>query len=419
MISLSYKPSPKIDISKEKLTKHFEKHFSERILELPPELANPGNFEYLKDSPIVVNEEPPTLEEIREASKTFKNNKSFGTDNVPPKGVKYSSSKNLFIYLTMLISFIWQIAIPKSWLVLKLVCLYKKGLKSLAENYRALSIGSNLSKLVPRIILNRLQDTYEHNISEAQFGFRKGRSTSDAIFIIKNVIEKHTGPLVLIFVDLTAAYDHIPREFLFRVLEFRTGANILIYILRKLYDGTTAYIAGTKTHFDLLVGCRQGGLESPTLFNYYFDFVLKVCAEEIDRKFPNGWGLSFEYRIPGECTNRQQRCQKKMLGTEFIKWLLYADDLVLFCPDIIQAQEIIEIMNSVCKRFGLTISFKKTKVMQFNTNTSETKIKVGDIILENVSEFCYLGHTIFNDGKKSTDLRIAKATGKFYELGDV
>ena len=414
-----HKPSPKIDISKEKLTKHFEKHFSERDLELPPELANPNNFEYLKDSPIKVNEEPPTLEEIQEASKTFKNNKSFGTDNVPPEGVKYSSSKHLFIYLTMLISLIWQIAIPKSWLVLKIVCLYKKGLKSLAENYRALSIGSNLSKLVPRIILNRLQDTYEHNISEAQFGFRKGRSTSDAIFIIKNVIEKHTGPLVLIFVDLTAAYDHIPREFLFRVLEFRTGAKILIYILRKLYDGTTAYIAGTKTHFDLLVGCRQGGLESPTLFNYYFDFVLKVCAEEIDRKFPNGWGLSFDYRIPGECTNREQRSQKKMHGTEFIKWLLYADDLVLFCPDIFQAQEIIKIMNGVCKRFGLTISFKKTKVMQFNTNTSETKIMVDDIILENVSEFCYLGHTIFNNGNNSTDLRIAKATAKFYELGDV
>ena len=60
-----HKPSPKIDISKEKLTKHFEKHFSERDLELPPELANPNNFEYLKDSPIKVNEEPPSLEEFK------------------------------------------------------------------------------------------------------------------------------------------------------------------------------------------------------------------------------------------------------------------------------------------------------------------------------------------------------------------
>ena len=58
--------------------------------ELPLELVNPINFEYLKDSPIVVNEETPTLEEIKEACKTFKNNKSFGTDNVTPEGVKYS-----------------------------------------------------------------------------------------------------------------------------------------------------------------------------------------------------------------------------------------------------------------------------------------------------------------------------------------
>ena len=415
-----HKSSSKIDISKEKLTKHFKNHFSERVLELPPELANPNNFEYTKDSPVVVNEEPPTLEEIKEACKTFKNNKSSGTDKVPAEGVKYSSSKNLFIYLTMLISLIWiQVAVPKSWLQLKIVCLYKKEFKSLAKNYRALSIGSNLSKIVPRIILNRLQDTYEENISEAQFGFRKGRSTCDAIFILKNVIQKHTGPLVLIFVDLTVAYDHIPREFLFRVLEFRTGAKLLVYILRKLYDGTKAYIAGTKTNFDILIGCRQGGLESPTLFNYYFDFVLKVCAEEIDRRYPEGWGLSFEYRISGECTNREQRRQMKMHSTEFVKWLLYADDLVLFCPDIFQAQEIIKIINNVCKRFGLSISFKKTKVMQFNTETSDVSIEVGDVILENVSEFCYLGHTIFNDDRNSTALRIAKATAKFHELSDV
>ena len=415
-----HKPSSKIDISREKLTKHFKEHFSERVLEMPPEIEHPERFEYLKDIVIPVNEDPPDINEIREATKTFKNNKSSGTDNVPPEGIKYSSSKNLFLYLTMLMSLIWlHIAVPKSWLEMKIICLFKKGLKSLAANYRALSIGSNLSKIIPRIILNRLLDTYERNISESQFGFRKGRSTCDAIFIIKNVIQKHTGPLVLIFVDLTAAYDHIPRDFLFRVLEFRTGAKLLVYILRKLYDGTTAYISGTKVRFDLLIGCRQGGLESPTLFNYYFDFVLKVCAQEIDHKYPDGWGLSFEYRIPGECTNREQRHVKKMNGSEFIKWLLYADDLVLFCPDLEQAQNIIVIMDNVCKRFGLTISFKKTKVMQFNTSTVDQTIVVNGYHLENVSEFCYLGHTIFNDNRNSTDLRIAKATAKFHELSSV
>ena len=99
----------------------------------------------------------------------------------------------------------------------------------------------------------------------------------------------------------------------------------------------------------------------PTLFNYYFDLVLKICAEEIDRRYPDGWGIPFEYRIPGECTNREQRRSKRMHGKDFLKWLLYTDDLVLFCPDIFQAEEIIIILNRVCKRFGLTISFKKQR----------------------------------------------------------
>ena len=93
------------------------------------------------------------MDEIKEASKTFKNNKSFGTDNVPTEGVKYIFSNTVFVYLTMLTSLIWlHLAVPKSWLELKIICLYKKGLKSLADNYRALSIGSKLSKLIPRII---------------------------------------------------------------------------------------------------------------------------------------------------------------------------------------------------------------------------------------------------------------------------
>ena len=43
--------------------------------------------------------------------------------------------------------------------------------------------------------------------------------------------------LVLVFVDLAAAYDHIPREFLFRVLEFRTEAKILVTFFQNYMMG--------------------------------------------------------------------------------------------------------------------------------------------------------------------------------------
>ena len=73
-------------------------------------------------------------------------------------------------------------------------------------------------------------------------------------------------------------------------------------------------ICGSKVKFDILIGCRQGGLESPTLFNY---------------------------QIPSECTTRQQRLERRMHGIEILIWLLYTNDLVLFCSDISEAQEII------------------------------------------------------------------------------
>ena len=75
-----------------------------------------------------------------------------------------------------------------------------------------------------------------------------------------------------------------------------------------------------------------------------------------------------------------------MHSVEFIKWLLYTYDLVLFCPIIAQAQEIMIIMNSVCIRFSLTISFKKTKVLQFHTNTNDINIIVGETVLYDLQQ---------------------------------
>ena len=134
--------------------------------------------------------------------------------------------------------------------------------------------------------MERLSKAYESCISNSQFGFRKNRSTTDGIFIMKNIIKKSKDPFVAVFIDLTAAYDHIPRDFLFRVLKFRTGATFLIHLLELMYKRTTESIKGMRSKFEILVGCRQGGQESPVMFNYYFDFVLNIAAAEIDRVFP-------------------------------------------------------------------------------------------------------------------------------------
>ena len=65
-------------------------------------------------------------------------------------------------------------------------------------------------------------------ISDSQFGFRMYQSTTDAVFVLKTVIDKNKDSLIAVYIDLTAAYDHIPRNFLLKVLDLRTGASHVI-----------------------------------------------------------------------------------------------------------------------------------------------------------------------------------------------
>ena len=355
---------------------------------------------------------------------TFKNNRNWGTDKLKTEGLKYNNSKKLITAIVTLMTLIWTLVkVPAVWLHCIITCLFKKGLMSLANNYRGISIGANMSRILAKLIMDRLKEAYECHISKAQYGFRENRCGPDAIFITKMVSEKCTVTLVAVYIDLTAAYDHIPRNLLFQVLEIRTGAKHLIAILKKMYEETTASIKGTQTKFDVLIGCRQGGQESPCIFNYYFDYVLKVAAMKIDEAFPDGWGIPFDYDIPHYCTNRDQRSKGPMKGIEIIRWILYADDLVLFCKSVEDAEKMLNILNDTCKRFGLTISFKKTKTQVFNNEELAQKeylFHIGSEKIENVRSFVYLGQVITNNPDECfTEHRISRATAKFNEFRTV
>ena len=240
---------------------------------------------------------------------------------------------------------------------------------------------------------------------------------------MKTVIDKYAEPLIAVYIDLTAAYDHIPRNFMFQVLSIRTGATHIVNIIKKMYEGTTASIRGMRAKFEILVGCRQGGQESPCLFNYYFDYVLRVAAHEIDKAYPEGWGISFDFEIPHWCTNREQRRHGRMRGIDIIRWILYADDVVMFCKSVSEAENLLHIINDTCLRFGLTISFKKTKTQVFNNNDIADKpslFSIGDQKIENVQEFTYLGQLITTkENACFTDLRITRSIAKFNELRKV
>ena len=264
--------------------------------------------------------------------------------------------------LLLLFNLIWSlVSVPTTWLYTSITCLHiiRRDRWTLQRITVVLLIGANVSRILAKIFMLRLNEAYETKIDNSQFGFRRNWATNIAIFLLKSVIDKYNDTLIAVYIDLTAAYDHMPRNFPFKVLDLRTGASHLIAILYKMCRGATASIYGMKERFELLFGCRQRGQESPYIFNYYFDYVLKVAACEIDKKFPDGWGIEFVFNIPHLCTNREQRKSGRLNGVEIVIWLLYADDLVLFCKVIAEVKTIMEILNDTCSRFRLTITFPK------------------------------------------------------------
>ena len=129
-----------------------------------------------------------------------------------------------------------------------------------------------------------------------------------------------------------------------------------------LYDGTSGKICGDVTDFPIEAGTRQGGIESPTVFNWFFDWVPKVAAYEIDQRFPNGWGIPYTYTTANDCHKR---------GT---------------------GQVILDIVHRNCSRYG-QISFKKTKTQVFNNLELMKKrslLNISGNKIENVKEFKYL-----------------------------
>ena len=64
---------------------------------------------------------------------------------------------------------------------------------------------SQVAKVILKVMDNRLKGTAEEHVDKAQFGFRKGKGTGNAIFVLRAIIERaieKQKDLYLCFVDL-------------------------------------------------------------------------------------------------------------------------------------------------------------------------------------------------------------------------
>jgi len=132
-------------------------------------------------------------------------------------------------------------------------------------------------------------------------------------------------------------------------------------------------------------------------------------------------GIPAQFRPDGSVFNlRRLQARTKTLSA-VIRDLLYADDCALVAHSLNGAQQLFDRFREAASRFGLTVSLKKTEVMlQPSPDTAYIPpvIQAGDVTLNAVDKFCYLGSILANTTNSESDItaRLSKASSAFGRL---
>lgn len=166
----------------------------------------------------------------------------FWSDGLVAEQIKYNSSAELVSLLYALMALIRSTFAILGHGFTLITCLYKsEGDKMEPSNYCGLSITATCSKISIAIIVEHLRPLYEILPLPNLFGFRANKSNNDAIFVMKNLTDKHQSELFCCFLDLKAMYDWIDWDTLFKLLEIQYGARPLVQLLKCVYRGTTLH----------------------------------------------------------------------------------------------------------------------------------------------------------------------------------
>ena len=369
---------PPNNIQKNEWELHFRRLAQSNLPTLPH--LEPGNTS--RDTESIENDpeceanlmitEKISHEEVIEAIKSLHNGKSPGLDKITNEMLKHLPLNWTELLTSIFNHIIENCKFPKLWSLSKIKPIYKSGVANDPNNYRGISLSSCMGKVFTSILSKRIASWAENNhiLCDEQFGFRTGRRTSDAVYILHSLIQSQIlkkKQLYCCFIDFKQAFDTIPHSQLWLRLQ-QTGIPLKIVKLLQSYYLQAASCVGTPkgdtNYFTIEQGVKQGCNLSPLLFSLYINNLPRLISH------PN-----------------------ITLSPPTVSCLMFADDIVIFSNDPNELQYSLTQLDVFCETSLLKINMNKTKIVTFGKHPERINHhwKIGETYVDVADCYKYLG----------------------------
>jgi len=306
--------------------------------------------------------EPICDEEIKFKISSLKNRTSPGSDNVDVKSLKDDKDSIASSMAELFNLFINTNYFPQQLKHAITIPIYKKnGPKEDVNNYRPISLISNVSKIFEKCIYSRIVNFIEKNkmLSKSQFGFREGKNTEKAISKLISLLKTEKKCKMVIFFDLKKAFDTVDHNILIRKLDNMGIRGNTLELLKSYLKNRTcctkikSKLSETKT---INYGVPQGTSLGPLLFNTYINSLPEI-------------------KVNGEL-------------------VLFADDTALVVEadnhtELYQKanEDLIKIRNWLIEN-KLSLNISKTQYIDFSEANSYNELIIHNFLCTNVNECC-------------------------------